>query len=137
MDELARAVGQEPEIPAHRRHAAYDAFTWRTIDEDLMSLTHDSSMLATAAVRGPEDARTLAFEGGGLSLELEVEDGRLSGQVLQSAGGCVVTIERADGESRTARTDVSGFFALSEVSGPVRFAVDVDGEIHRTEWTVL
>jgi hypothetical protein len=137
MQELGRAVGQEREIPEHRRRAAYDAFTWRTIDEELMALTHDSAMLATAAVRGPEDARTLAFEGGGLSLELELEDGALSGQLIQAAGDSLVRMERADGEIRSARTDASGFFVLPDASGPARFAVEVEGVTRRTEWTVL
>jgi hypothetical protein len=137
MEELARAAQQEREVPDHRRRAAYAAFAWRTIDEDLMSLTHDSLLSATAAVRGPEDARTLSFEGGGLSLELELDEGTLTGQLLQSGGGVEVTMERADGESRTARADASGFFTLPGASGPTRFAVEVDGTIRRTEWLVL
>jgi hypothetical protein len=88
-------------------------------------------------VRGPEDARTLSFEGGGLSLELELDEGTLTGQLLQSGGGVEVTMERADGESRTARADASGFFTLPGASGPTRFAVEVDGTIRRTEWLVL
>ena len=137
MEELARSAQQEREVPDHRRRAAYAAYAWRTIDEDLMSLTHDSLLSATAAVRGPEDARTLSFEGGGLSLELELDEGTLTGQLLQSGGGVEVTMERADGESRTARADASGFFTLPGASGPTRFAVEVDGTIRRTEWLVL
>jgi hypothetical protein len=137
MEELARAARQERDVPDHRRRAAYAAFAWRTIDEDLLSLTHDSLLSATAAVRGPEDARTLSFEGGGLSLELELDEGTLTGQLLQSGRGVEVTMERADGESRTARTDASGFFTLPGASGPTRFAVEVDGTIRRTEWLVL
>src|SRR4051794_18435083 len=91
MEALAHAAEQVRDVPAHRRHAAYEAFTWRTIDSDLMSLTHDSSLMAAAAVRRSEDARTLGFEGGGLSLELEVDGTDLSGQVLRTTGGCEVT----------------------------------------------
>ena len=104
MEELARAARQEEEVPDHRRRAAYAAFAWRTIDEDLLSLTHDSLLTATAAVRGPEDARTLSFEGGGLSLELEVDGSVLTGQVLLTGSLGEVTMERTDGESRTTRT---------------------------------
>ena len=46
-------------------------------------------------------------------------------------------MERADGESRTARTDASGFFALPDASGTVRFAVEIDGTVRHTEWVVL
>ena len=75
MEELARAVAQTEAVPDHRREAARAAFTWRTIDEELLALTHDSLEMADAAVRGALDVRTLGFEADGLSLELEV-DGR-------------------------------------------------------------
>jgi hypothetical protein len=137
MDELARAMEQEQSVPAHRRRAAYDAFTWRTIDEELMSLTHDSALSATAAVRGADDARTLAFEGGGASVELEVDGTTVTGQVLLAGSRGEVTMQRADGESRAARTDASGFFTIADAVGTVRFAVEIGGTLRRTEWIVL
>ncbi len=137
MDQLADALVQESDVPPHRRRAAYGAFSWRAVDEELLALVHDSALQTTAAVRGVEDARTLAFEGGGLSLELEVDDSTLTGQLLSPGGGLMVTMERADGESRTARTDASGFFTLPGASGATRFAVEVDGTVRRTEWLVL
>jgi hypothetical protein len=137
MAELAAAIGRERDVPDHRRQAAYGAFAWRTVDNDLLTLMHDSSLQATHAVRGDEEARTLSFAGGGMSLELEVDGSSLTGQVLVAKGLSEVTMERADGESRTARTDASGFFALPDVSGTVRFAVDIDGSVRHTEWIVL
>jgi hypothetical protein len=137
MDELGRAAGQARGVSEHHRRAAYGAFAWRTIDGELLALTHDSLVAGLMAVRGEEDARTLSFSGGGLSLELELEGTALTGQVLRTAGTSEVTMERADGESRTARTDASGFFTLPDAAGTVRFSVDVDGEVRRTEWTVL
>jgi len=59
--------------PPHHRQAAYGAFAWRTVDQDLLTLMHDSALQATAAVRGSEDARTLSFAGGEMSLELEID----------------------------------------------------------------
>ena len=44
-----------PPYPITGGEAARAAFTWRTIDEELLALTHDSLELADAAVRG--DAR--------------------------------------------------------------------------------
>jgi hypothetical protein len=141
MAELATAIGQEREVPDHRRQAAYGAFAWRTVDQDLLTLMHDSSLQETAAVRGDEDARTLSFSGsfpgGGVSLELEVDGSTLTGQVLPPASTGEVTMERADGESRTVHPDASGFFALPDASGTVRFAVETDGNVRRTEWIVL
>jgi hypothetical protein len=137
MAELAAAIEQERDVPDHRRQAAYGAFAWRTVDQDLLTLMHDSALQATAAVRGSEDARTLSFAGGGMTLELEVDGSSLSGQVLVPGSMSEVTMEQADGGSRTARTDASGFFALPDVSGTVRFAIDIDGTVRHTEWIVL
>ena len=137
MAELAAAIEQEREVPDHRRQAAYGAFVWRTVDEDLLALMHDSSLQAAAAVRGEEDARTLSFAGGGLSLELEVDGSVITGQLLLPGSGGEITMERADGESRTARTDASGFFALPDAQGTVRFAVEIDGTVRHTEWVVI
>jgi hypothetical protein len=136
MEELARAEAQTRDVPPHRQQAAYGAFAWRTVDEDLLALTHDSSVLADAAVRGADDVRTLSFEGGGVSLEIEVDDGRVMGQVLQGLS-CDVTIESSDGRSETVRADASGIFALTALSGPIRFAVEHDGVLRRTAWIVL
>jgi hypothetical protein len=137
MEELSAAIGQEQAVPDHRRQAAYGAFAWRTVDHDLLTLMHDSALQATAAVRGSEDTRTLSFEGGGMSLELEVDGSTLTGQVLLPGSMGEVTMERADGVSRTARADASGFFTLPEAEGTVRFAVDIDGAVRHTEWIVL
>jgi hypothetical protein len=136
MQDVAEAIGQERDVPDRRRQAAYGAFAWRTVDQDLLTLAHDSSLLATAAVRGDEDVRTVSFEGGGLSLELEIDGSRLAGQLLAGDVG-EVTMERADGESRSAGTDASGFFVLGDAVGTVRFVVSVDGAVRRTEWLVL
>ena len=87
MEELAVAIGQEREVPAHHRQAAYGAFAWRTVDQDLLTLMHDSALQATAAVRGSEDARTLAFAGGEMSLELEVDGSVITGQLLLPGKG--------------------------------------------------
>jgi len=137
MDELTRAAAQARDVSEHHRHAAHGAFAWRTIDGELLALTHDSLEVGLVAVRGDEDARTLSFEGGGMSLELELEGTALSGQVLRAVGTSEVTMERADGESRTARTDASGFFTLPDVTGTVRFSMVVEGDVRRTEWTIL
>ena len=61
----------------------------------------------------------------------------ITGQLLLPGSGGEITMERADGESRTARTDASGFFALPDATGTVRFAVEIDGTTRHTEWVVI
>ena len=136
MEELARAMGQVEAVPDHRREAARAAFTWRTIDEELLALTHDSLELADAAVRGALDVRTLGFESDGLSLEVEVDGDRVVGQVLDADVDEVV-VESVDDGSHTAPVDSSGIFSVVVPAGPVRFGVRVEGVLRRTPWIVL
>jgi hypothetical protein len=136
MEELARALAQVADVPDHRRQAARAAFTWRTVDEELLALTHDSLELADAAVRGGLDVRTLGFESDGLSLEIEVDGDRVFGQVLDAEVHEVV-VESAEHGSQTAAVDASGVFSLVIPAGPVRFGVLADGVLRRTPWIVL
>src|SRR3954471_7513130 len=110
MKELGQALKQAS-VPDHRREAARAAFTWRTIDEELLALTHDSLEMADATVRGVLDVRTLGFESDGLSLEIEVDGDRVIGQVLDTDVDEVVVESVGEG-SQTSRVDGSGVFSL-------------------------
>ena len=136
VEELARAMAQVTAVPDHRREAARAAFTWRTIDQELLALTHDSLDLADAAVRGGVDARTLGFETEGLLLEIEVVGDRVSGQVLDAEVDEVV-LESVDGGSHAGQVDTSGTFTAVVPDGPVRFAIRIGGLLRRTPWVVL
>jgi hypothetical protein len=140
MAELARALDQDAAVPPHRRLAARGAYTWRTVDEELLALTHDSLELADAAVRGDVAVRTLGFESDGWSLQVEFENDRVFGQVL-SAGDAgtveTVVVESVQDGTSTSPVDASGVFSVVAPIGPVRFAVSVDGELRRTPWVVL
>jgi hypothetical protein len=135
MNELGVALEQLA-VPDHRREAARAAFTWRTIDEELLALTHDSLEMADAAVRGALDVRTLGFESDGLSLEMEVDGDRVIGQVLDAEVDEVMVESVADG-SQTSPVDSSGVFSLVCPAGPVRFGVRVEGALRHTPWIVL
>jgi hypothetical protein len=136
MEELAQAMAQVTEVPDHRREAARAAFSWRTIDEELLALTHDSLELADAAVRGALAVRTLGFESDGLSLEIEVDGDRVYGQVLDVDVDELV-VESVDDGSQNVPVDSSGVFSVVVPAGPVRFGILVDGVLRRTPWIVL
>ena len=136
MEELARALREVTEVPDHRREAARAAFSWRTIDEELLALTHDSLELADAAVRGNLDVRTLGFETDGLSLEIEVDGDRVFGQVLDTDVDEIVVESVGEG-AQNIPVDSSGVFSVLVPAGPVRFGVKVDGVLRRTPWIVL
>lgn len=138
--DLERVVGEalaaEQEVPAGWREAALGAFSWRSVDQELLELTYDSLLedVAGAALRGDVEGRTLEFSGGGLTLEIELTNGRVAGRLT---GRGELSMEHADGSSVSIATDESGFFSVaSESRGPVRFVVR-DGDARLVaEWIV-
>jgi hypothetical protein len=138
MAALAEAVAETDAVTDRRREAARTAFTWRSVDAELMELLHDSALDAGAAVRGAGDpGRMLSFVNRELTLEVEVGAGELSGQVLP-AQAATVTLQGAGAEDRTVAADGAGFFRVEEVgSGPVRFVVTTSSATLTTAWVTL
>ncbi|MEQ6902687.1 hypothetical protein [Nocardioides sp. YIM 152588] len=120
------------------REAARAAFAWRTIDEELLQLSHDSALEEAVLVRGDgEDApRVLGFEGADFSLELEVDGDTLIGQVVPGRR-CEVAVVTPGGATRSS-TDASGLFSLAAPDRrPIRITVSDAGRTVSTEWLTL
>lgn len=63
MADLGRAIRAREEVPDRARQAARMAFAWRTVDEELMALTHDSALESATLVRGVQAGpRVVAFQ---------------------------------------------------------------------------
>lgn len=137
MRELGEAVRARDAVTDRARDAARAAFAWRTIDEDLLALTHDAHANAEALVRATADdtqARVLSFEGAGISLEIEVMADQLIGQVLPAQQGRI-TLESPTAPARAVDVDATGFFEFSEPPlGPVRLRLDAAGRRMTTSW---
>jgi hypothetical protein len=148
-DELMAMLGEavaESETDVRRRDAARAAFTWRTVDEELAALLHDSALDAGAAVRSSAGGgpRSLSFGRSGLSLEVEVDGDRVLGQVIGEGAAAdatepaTVTLRRPDADDVVVAADASGFFRFSGVGpGPARFVVDQAGWSLVTPWVTL
>jgi len=136
MTELGEGLRGAKEVPASWRTAAQGAFAWRGVERDLLMLAQEGE-LAGAAVRGAANQRVLSFAGGEVSLEIEIGDRRIVGQVLP-AGQCQVSIETPDGATVSTAADSSGLFTIDwSGRGPVRLGVERDGTTRRTEWVLL
>src|SRR5674536_166433 len=88
LAELRRVLRRIDPVPPHVTAQAKDAFTWRTVDEELAALSYDSGVdeLEATGVRSTEaQPRTLTFEAGGVLLELGVNAGVVLGQVVPPA----------------------------------------------------
>ncbi len=138
MADLGLAMAQARAVTDRARAAAQAAFAWRTIDEELMALGHDSLESSGSLVRGPgAQARGVSFEGRGFTLELEFDGDRLMGQVVPGRA-CVVLVLAPDGASTRTEVDPSGIFSIEGIGqGPRRFTVEIDGETQASPWLAV
>ena len=143
---LGEAVKEADAVPDRRRDAARAAFTWRSVDDELAELLHDSALDAGAAVRsgGAAGPRSLAFGRSGLTLEVEVDGDQLLGEVIATGeaasaeGLASVTLQCPDTPDVTTTVDAAGFFRFAGVgTGAVRFVVERGGWSLTTPWVNL
>jgi hypothetical protein len=148
LERLRALVESVDPVPPRVQEAARAAYTWRTIDAELMELARDSALDRSeepAQVRSAGGARLLGFDAGALSIELEVTTGprlrlQLVGQLVPS-GPAEIAVEHREGTART-ESDAFGRFLVEDVSpGPVRLRCRLLGEDGgreiTTEWTRL
>lgn len=136
LAELREAVAEADQVTDRQREAARAAFTWRTVDAELAELLHDSA-LDSAAVRGDDLARTLTFASGPVTLEVEVDDDTVMGQVVGPAADSVL-MQRSIADDQSLPVDPSGFFRVDGVApGPVRFVVRAGDWTLTSPWVAI
>jgi len=121
--------------------AAQAAFTWRTVDADLEILSLEAELTAsdTALVRdaGQGAPRVFTFQGERLSVEIEIDDVGIVGQ-LTPPGPARVTLVTPDGPQAAADADEVGCFSLpTPRAGPMRLDCQRGSERFLTEWTTV
>jgi hypothetical protein len=140
LQELAAALQELPPAESAVR-AAQAAFTWRTVDADLelLSLDADSGVAAGMLVRGNGSGspQTLVFHGERLSVEVEIDEAGIVGQLIPPRPG-QVTLLTADGPQATAQADEVGCFAFpAPGSGPMRLDCRLGDDHFITEWVTV
>ena len=136
--EALRHVGPHIDEIAARAKAA---FTWRTIDEELLmaELMFDSTQQAEPALtRGDDDrGRVLVFSAEPRTVEIEVLSDRVVGQFLPPTRGEVV-VESDEGEVARVPVDDLGFFVIEPVpTGVVRLRCTTESTRLVTDWVRL
>jgi len=120
--------------------AAKAAFAWRTVDEELAALTYDSLLDEGASVRsgsGTAELRSLAFESGSVTVELDVSPTRIVGQLVPGRQG-VIVLQSPSGEVGRVSSDDAGYFAIAAPTEPlvrVRCTTDLGSVV--TDWVRL
>jgi hypothetical protein len=140
LAELGEALAEARQPNMERMLAdARAAFTFLTMEEELASLVYDSmhEPEAAGARRAPATSRTLVFESGAVSVEMEVTDDGIVGQVVPPSVAGIV-IEASDGTRTPLVVDELGCFAAPlPRRGLVRLRVDLTGRATVTDWADL
>jgi hypothetical protein len=121
LAELRQALSGHRAVPPEFVAAAKSAYTWRNIDAELAELSYDSAgqyapKLAEAASVRAEAAsiRALTFASAHLSIELEVIDDSLFGQIIPAQAAIVEVQARTDAETEVS-TDEIGCFTIHPI----------------------
>jgi hypothetical protein len=157
LGELRAALRESP-VDENVLQAAQAAFTWRTVDTELELLSQDTvsqdapgdpafredmfcqDMLPEAVLvrgRGPDAPRTLVFHGDRLSVEIEIDEGGIVGQLMPPRPG-VVTLVTAAGPQATTQADEVGCFTFPPLAaGPLRLDCRLGADHFITDWVTV
>jgi hypothetical protein len=138
---LREAVRARRAVPPEFVEAAKSAFAWHNIDAELAQLTYDSSrdLMYEASMRAEAaPIRALTFTSPQLTIELEVSEDSLIGQLIP-AQRSTVRIVPAYGTDTTVPADEIGCFAIRPIpSRPFRlYCQTADGTNALTGWITL
>jgi len=138
---LSEAMKASEAVPSWFIETGKSAFAWHNIDAELAQLTYDSSVdQREAAVMRSETAsiRALTFTSPHVSLELEVTENSLLGQVIPPRAGAL-EIHTRTGEISTTEVDEIGCFAVDPIpDNPFRLRCSTaDGTDVLTGWITL
>ena len=136
---LGEALRHAGPVPEQMLVAGRAAYGWRSIDEELelAALVYDSAREPDLALRGAALPRALVFDAEDLSVELEVDAGRVVGQ-LSPPGPGQVSVTPPTGTAVDADADDQGWFTLPTVPyGPVQLACRRGAARLVTDWVRL
>jgi hypothetical protein len=136
---LGEAMRARQAVPESFVDMGKSAYAWHNIDAELAQLTYDSSREPAVGLRSETASiRALTFTSVHLSLELEVTDGSLLGQVIPPQAGTLETQTRA-GTTTSTPVDEIGCFAVEPIpASPFRLRCrTADGTDVVTGWITL
>lgn len=111
---LRRAMNARRDVPADFVQAARGAYAWHNIDQELAQLTYDSSQHADGTRAETASIRALTFKSARLTIELEVIDDSLVGQIIP-AHDSPIEIQTTSGATTRTAIDEYGCFQITPV----------------------
>jgi hypothetical protein len=128
-------------VPPEFVQAGKDTYAWHNIDAELAQLTYDSTRDkdSTPSMRSETASiRALTFTSAHLTIELEVSEDSLLGQVIPAGAG-PIEIQTPAGAISTAPVDELGCFPIRPIpASPFRLHCrTADGTAVLTGWITL
>ena len=137
---LGEALRARKAVPEWFVEAGKNAYAWHNIDAELAQLTYDSSRDedTVAAVRSEAASiRALTFTSGRLSIELEVAESSLLGQIIPPRAG-TLEVHTTAGVTCSPVDDIGCFVVDPIPSSPFRLRCRTqDGADVLTGWITL
>ncbi len=135
---LRAAIEARAAVPDAFVEAGRSAYAWHNIDAELASLAYDSLQDAGqgAALRSEAaSVRALTFQSARFSIEVELTDGALFGQLVPPQPG-TAEIQTRSGQAVTAPIDEVGCFTFDpRPDGPFRLRCHTETQADvRTGW---
>ena len=138
---LGEALKASEDVPSWFVETGKNAFAWHNIDAELAQLTYDSheDRREVAVVRSETaSVRSLTFTSAHLTVELEVAENSLLGQIIPPRAGSLEIHTRA-GTISTTEVDEIGCFAVDPIpDSPFRLRCrTADGTDVLTGWITI
>lgn len=114
---LKEALQDSQAVPSDFIEAGQNAYAWHGVDDELAQLSYDSERDrdAVAGVRSEAASiRALTFTSANLTIELEVGENALLGQLVPTGEGTIDVQTRA-GDVATVSVDEVGCFPISPI----------------------
>jgi hypothetical protein len=137
---LRQALSSRRGVPPEFVEAGKNAFAWHNIDAELAQLTYDSIAAEPAGHTRAESAsiRALTFTSARITIELEVTEDALVGQVVP-AQAATIEVQAHEQTDAQIASDEIGCFAVQPIPhGPFRLRCRAAGGIDvLTGWITL
>jgi hypothetical protein len=114
---LREALEADEAVPPEFIELGKNAYAWHNIDAELAQLTYDSSREPDHALSLRAEAasiRALTFTSAHLTIELEVSEDSVLGQVIPAQSG-VIEIQGREGTTASTEADEVGCFLIRPI----------------------
>jgi hypothetical protein len=141
LEALSGALRARQAVPPWFVETGKNAYAWHNVDAELAQLTYDSSRdreLSASLRSESASIRALTFTSAHLSIELEIAESSLLGQIMPPQQG-TIEAQTQNGATTPAPVDEIGCFSIEPIPpGPFRLHCHThDGTDVVTGWITL